>query len=509
MAPWDFSYHLQNTRKEKEENPIRSESSNEGDRHFYVADSEHPFIQEKPFNWIRGYQVGGRSLTWGRQCYRLSDLDFEANAKEGIAVDWPIRYKDIAPWYDYVETFAGISGKPEGLPHLPDGIFLPPMEMTCIENHFSEKVRQLYTDRIVTPARVANLTQGWKGRGPCQFRNLCSRGCPFSGYFSSNAATLPAAALTGNMTLLPDSIVVEILYDKQKRRASGVRVMNAHTKTIIEYFARIIFLNASTIPTAAILLNSTSPSFPTGLGNTSGQIGHNLMDHFVGAGAQGESEEFGDQFYSGRRPVGIYIPRFRNTGPADTRQHFLRGYGLQAAGGRLQGRDLAPLLQGFGAGFRDQLVQPGPWFMWMGGWGETLPYYSNKVTLDPNRKDSWGIPLVKIDFEYHENEKAMLKDVKESAVEMLERTGFKNISGYANLRPGGSAVHEMGTARMGHDPKTSVLNAFNQMHDVKNVFITDGACMTSSATQNPSLTYMALTARACDFAVTALKKGDL
>ncbi|HEY4335551.1 MAG TPA: GMC family oxidoreductase, partial [Puia sp.] len=373
----------------------------------------------------------------------------------------------------------------------------------------SEKVRQLYSDRIVTTARVANLTQGWKGRGPCQFRNLCSRGCPFSGYFSSNAATLPAAALTGNMTLLPDSIVVEILYDTQKRRASGVRVMNAHTKTVTEYFARIIFLNASTIPTAAILLNSTSKNFPTGLGNTSGQIGHNLMDHFVGAGAQGESEEFGDQFFSGRRPVGIYIPRFRNIGPGSTRKDFLRGYGLQAGGGRLQGRDLLPKLGGFGAAFRDQLVQPGPWFMWMGGWGETLPYYSNKVTLDPNRKDSWDIPLVKIDFEYHENEQAMLKDVKESAVEMLERTGFKNINAYATLRPGGSAVHEMGTARMGRDSKTSVLNAFNQMHDVKNVFITDGACMTSSATQNPSLTYMALTARACDFAVTALKKGDL
>jgi len=509
MAPWDFPYRLQNTLKEKRENPIRYESSNEGDRYFYVADSEHPYIQEKPFTWIRGYQVGGRSLTWGRQCYRLSDLDFEANAKEGIAVDWPIRYKDIAPWYDYVETFAGISGKAEGLPHLPDGVFLPPMEMTCIENDFATNIRRLYADRIVTPARVANLTQGWKGRGPCQFRNLCSRGCPFSGYFSSNAATLPAAALTGNMTLLPDSIVVEILYDEQKRRAGGVRVMNAHTKAITEYFARIIFLNASTIPTAAILLNSTSRSFPNGLGNTSEQVGHNLMDHFVGGGAQGESDGFADQYYSGRRPVGIYIPRFRNVGPGTTRKDFLRGYGLQAAGARLQGRDLLPKLSGFGTAFRDELLQPGPWFMWMGGWGETLPYYSNKVTLDLNQKDQWSQPLVKIDFQYHENEHAMLKDVKDSAQEMLERTGFKNIGAYASLRPGGSAVHEMGTARMGRDPKTSVLNGFNQMHDVKNVFITDGSCMTSSATQNPSLTYMALTARACDFAVNEMKKGDL
>lgn len=509
MAPWDFPFHLENTQKEKQENPIRSSASDEGDRHFYARDADHPFIQEKPFNWIRGYQVGGRSLTWGRQCYRLSDLDFEANAKDGFGVDWPIRYKDIAPWYDYVETFAGISGKAEGLPQLPDGIFLPPMEMTCVEADFADNIRRLYTDRIVTIGRVANLTQGWKGRGPCQFRNLCTRGCPFSGYFSSNAATLPAAELTGNMTLLPDSVVLEIIYDEHTRRASGVRVVNAITKTVTEYFARIIFLNASTIPSAAILLNSTSHSFPNGLGNSSNQVGHNLMDHFLGSGALGESEGFSDQYFSGRRPVGVYIPRFRNVGPDTTRKDFLRGYGLQGVGTRLQNRSLLPTLEGFGAAFRDKLIHPGPWTMWMGGWGETLPYYSNKVTLDHNQKDQWGLPLVKIDFEYHDNEHAMLKDIKESTREMLERTGFKNINAYSNLRPGGSAVHEMGTIRMGRDPKTSVLNGFNQMHEVNNVFVTDGSCMTSSATQNPSLTYMALTARACDFAVNELKKGNL
>jgi len=508
-APWEFPHHNEVTRQDTERDPIQSGAYSEGTRQWYVSDREHPYIQEKPFNWIRGYQVGGRSLTWGRQCYRLSDLDFEANAKEGVAVDWPIRYKDLAPWYDYVETFAGISGKAEGLPHLPDGQFLPPMDMTCVETEFTNKIKQLYTDRIVTIGRVANLTQAVKGRGPCQYRNLCARGCPFSGYFSSNAATLPAAELTGNMTLLPDSIVMEVLYDEKTHKATGVRVMNAHTKKVTEYFARIIFLNASTIATAALLLNSTSRSFPSGLGNSSEQVGHNLMDHFTGSGAQGEYDGFPDQYYSGRRPVGIYIPRYRNINPATKRKDFTRGYGLQGYAIRLDGINHLASLDGFGAGFRDKLVQPGPWIMWMGGWGETLPYYSNKVTLDPDKKDKWGMPVVKIDFEYHENETAMQKDVKESTQEMLERTGFKNINAYSHPQPGGSAVHEMGTARMGLDPKTSVLNSFNQMHDVKNVFITDGSCMTSSATQNPSLTYMALTARACDYAVNQLKKGEL
>jgi choline dehydrogenase-like flavoprotein len=509
MAPWQFPHHNINTRSDNEADPIQSGAYAEGNKQWFVSDREHPYIQDKPFNWIRGYQVGGRSLTWGRQCYRLSDLDFEANAKEGIAVDWPIRYKDLSPWYDYVETFVGISGQAENLSHLPDGVFLPPMEMTCIEADFAQKIKQLYTDRIVTMGRVANLTQGWKGRGPCQFRNLCARGCPFSGYFSSNAATLPAAELTGNMTLLPDSIVTEILYDEAKHRASGVRVIDAHTKKVTEYFARIIFVNASTIATAAVLLNSTSRNFPNGLGNSSGQLGHNLMDHFTGSGATGEFEGFTDKYFSGRRPVGIYIPRYRNISPATARKDFQRGYGLQGIGTRQEGMERLDALEGFGAAFRDKLIEPGPWTLWMGGWGETLPYYSNLVSLDSNKKDQWGQPVIRIDFQYHENEQAMQKDVMESTREMLQRTGFKNINAYTHPQPGGSAVHEMGTARMGHDPKTSVLNAFNQMHDVKNVFITDGSCMTSSATQNPSLTYMALTARACDYAVSEMKKGDL
>ncbi|HLK27175.1 MAG TPA: GMC family oxidoreductase [Puia sp.] len=508
MDPWQFPHRLNNSLKDQEENPVQSNIYNEASKHFFVNDKENPYIQEKPFLWIRGYQVGGRSLTWGRQCYRLSDLDFEANAKEGIAVDWPIRYRDIAPWYDYVESFAGISGKAEGLAHLPDGQFLPPMEMSCIEDHFSKKIKEHFNDRIVTIGRIANLTKGWNGRGPCQLRNLCDRGCPFSGYFSSNAATLPAAAATGNMTLLPDSIVVEIIFDEQKNKASGVRVINSHTKEVTDYFADIIFVNASTIATAAILLNSVSKRFPNGLGNSSGQVGHNLMDHFLGAGGQGESDAFPDEYYFGRRPTGVYIPRFRNIDEKTKRKDYIRGFAYQGSGSRLEWRAQS-LSHGFGEDYKKKVLSPGPWIMWMVAWGETLPYFDNKVTLDSDKKDGWGLPLVKINFEYHENEKAMKKDVQESAAEMLQNTGFKNIETFNYNQPGGSAVHEMGTVRMGRDPKTSVLNDFNQMHDVKNVFITDGSCMTSSACQNPSLTYMALTARACDYAVSELKKGNL
>jgi len=507
LHPWQFPHRLQNTEKDKAENPIQSQVYNEASKQFFVSDKDHPYLQEKPFNWIRGYQVGGRSLTWGRQCYRLSDLDFEANAKEGIAVDWPIRYKDIAPWYDYVESFVGISGNQEGLPHLPDGQFLPPMEMNCIETHLSTELRRHYTDRIATIGRVANLSKGWNGRGPCQYRNLCDRGCPFSGYFSSNAATLPAAAATGNMTLLPDSIVLEVLFDEQKNKATGVRVMNSHTRQVTEYFATIIFLNASTIATAAILLNSRSKNHPNGLGNSSGQLGHNLMDHFTGTGATAEFDGFHDQYYSGRRPVGIYIPRFRNL-PGSKRSDYLRGFGFQGSGGRFEWQEQQNV-QGWGETFKKQLLQPGPWSMWIGAWGETLPYFENKITLDKDKKDNWGLPLVKINFEYHENEVAMRKDIRSSAEEMLEKAGFKNIHSYNHALPGGSAVHEMGTARMGLDPKTSVLNKFNQLHDATNVFVTDGSCMTSGAWQNPSLTYMALTARACDYAVSELKKGNL
>jgi choline dehydrogenase-like flavoprotein len=509
MHPWQFPHHLNITQEDREKNPVQSLAYDEGSKAFFVSDEEHPYIQEKPFNWIRGYQVGGRSLTWGRQCYRLSDLDFEANMKDGHGVDWPIRYKDIEPWYKYVEDFVGISGHPEGLSQLPDGDFLPPMEFSCMEDHFAKETKSHYKDRIVTPARVANLTRGWKGRGPCQFRNLCSRGCPFSGYFSSNGATLPAAAATNNLSLLPDSIVMEILYDENKNRASGVRVMHAHSKEVTEYYARIIFLNASTIASSAILLQSVSRSFPDGLGNSSGQVGHNLMDHFMGAGAEGDFEGARDSFYYGRKPAGIYVPRFRNLNKETQRSDYVRGFGYQGAGTRKGWTVPANEYDGFGIDFKNQLSNPGLWHMWIGAWGEVLPYYENKVTLDKSRKDQWGLPVLRISFEFFDNEKAMRKDIMNSAAEMLDKAGIKNISVLDYPLHPGSAVHEMGTARMGRDPKTSVLNDFNQIHEVKNVFITDGSCMTSAACQNPSLTYMALTARACDYAVSEMKKGAL
>jgi choline dehydrogenase-like flavoprotein len=509
LNPWDFEYRLNNTLKEQEENPIRTAYGDAGSTLFFVKDSEHPYIQENPFTWVRGYQVGGRSLTWGRQTYRLSDLDFEANLHDGHGVDWPIRYKDLAPWYDYAENYIGVSGQKENWPWLPDGNFLPPIEMNCIEDHFSKSVRSHFSDRIVTNARTTNLTRGWNGRGPCQYRNLCSRGCPFGGYFSSNAATLPAAAATGRLTLRPDSIVLEVLYDEQKNRASGVRVMDAHTLAVTEYYAQVIFLNASTIATAALLLNSTSRRWPQGLGNSSDQVGRNLMDHFTGTGAEADFEGMKDEYYFGRKPIGIYIPRYRNVSPSTARKDYVRGFGMQGQGARAEWRQNAARLPGFGQDFKKQLLQPGPWIMWVGGWGETLPYADNRVTLDAGRKDKWGLPLVKIAFEYHENEKNMSKDIQADINEMFSSAGFTNIRSYSYLQPGGWAVHEMGTVRMGRDPKTSVLNGFNQMHEVRNVFVTDGSCMTSSGTANPSLTYMALTARASDYAVSEMKKGNL
>jgi choline dehydrogenase-like flavoprotein len=508
-APWEFPHGLANTIKDDSEDPVASENYDPATKQFFVNDRDHPYIQDDPFHWVRGYQVGGRSLTWGRQCYRLSDLDFDANLKDGHGVDWPIRYKDIQAWYDYVEEFTGISGRPEGLTQLPDGIFLPPIEMNCIEDYFAERVAANYPDRRVTPARVANLSKGWKGRGPCQFRNLCDRGCPFGGYFSSNSATLPAAASTGNLSVVYDAVVVEVIYDDKQKRARGVRVIDAHTKVVTEYFAKIIFLNASTIDTAAILLRSVSSRFPDGLGNDSGQLGHNLMDHFIGSGAAGEFEGMSDKYYYGRKPAGIYMPRFRNLNSETARKDYIRGWGYQASGARKSWNDLAMEIPGFGKDFKEKLLKPGPWILWIGGWGETLPYFDNRISLDDLQKDNWDLPVVHIHFKYGPNEKAMKKDIEQSAIDMLEKAGFRGIQGFNYHLPGGSAIHEMGTARMGRDPKTSVLNGFNQVHSVKNVFITDGSCMTSSAWQNPSLTYMALTARACDFAVKELKNGNL
>jgi choline dehydrogenase-like flavoprotein len=507
LNPWDFAHAGKLTREIQEKQHIQVRGfCNETNSHFFVNDLEHPYTQVKPFDWIRGYQVGGRSLVWGRQCYRWSDLDFEANVKEGIAVDWPIRYKDIAPWYSYVERFTGISGSREHMAQLPDGEFLPPMEMNCLERDIAGKLRTKLPDRRMIIGRVANLTRGLKDRGPCQFRNACDRGCPFSGYFSSNAATLPAARATGNLTLRSDAIAIEVLYNKQTKRASGVRVIDTNTKQTEEYFARIIFLNASTVATTFILLNSVSDAFPEGMGNGSGQLGRNLMDHHYRVGASGRSDDFKDQYIFGRRPNGIYVPRFRNISPETMRKDYLRGFGFQ--GGASRGRP--GTAEGIGVELKATLSEPGDWTMWLGAWGEHLPYAENRVTLSKDRKDAWGLPMVEIDCEFRENEKLMRKDMMQSAAETLEAGGLKDIQTFdqADAYPG-LCIHEMGTARMGHDPKTSVLNRWNQLHEVPNVFVTDGACMTSSANQNPSVTYMALTARAADYAVMQLRKGNL
>lgn len=508
LNPWDFKAGLNNNMKDRETDPVQSTAYSPADKHFYVSDAEHPYVQEKPFNWYRGYQVGGRSLTWGRQCYRLSDLDFEANHKDGFGVDWPIRYKDLEQWYSYAESFIGVSGNRENLPQLPDGEFLTPMELNCIEKHLGDSIRKHDEHRLLTIARVANLTRGWDHRGPCQNRNLCNRGCPFGGYFSSNSSTIPAAMATGNLTLRPFSIVTELLFDEHKQKAKGVRVIDTLSNEVHEFYAKIVFVNASTIATAGLLLNSVSSRFPNGFGNGSGQLGHNLMDHHSSAGAYGVHEAYTDQYYKGRRPCGFLIPRYRNL-QDDKSLNFKRGYNIQGHGERQEWMDKAQSINGFGEDFKAQLTTPGPWTIWMAGWGECLPYFDNKVSLDNFQKDKWGQPLLKIDFAFRENEHNMMTDIQHTSAEMFEKAGFKNIDTFNYNKPGGSTIHEMGTARMGHDPKTSVLNKFNQMHEAKNVFITDGSCMTSSACQNPSLTYMALTARASQFAYEQLKKGEL
>ena len=505
---WELPYRGKLTQEDLKNYPVQVRGGflDQSNKHWLVNDLEHPFNEIKPFDWIRGYHVGGRSLLWSRQCYRLSDLDFEANAKQGIAVDWPIRYRDIEAWYSKVERFVGISGSHENIPHLPDGEFLPPMALTCLEKQFAKRVKQNFAERRVIIGRCANLTKNHHGRGPCQYRNKCQRGCPFSGYFSSNSATLPAAAATGNMTLRPHAIVKEIIFDEQTQKASGVRIIDAETHEVTEYFAKIIFVNASTLGSTHILLHSTSARFPNGLGNDSGELGHNLMDHHHQLGAGGWTEDFAESYYYGRRPNGFYIPRFRNIQQSHSK--FIRGYAFQGNSlrGSWQGRGTAPFI---GAELKKQLQTPGPWQIYMNGFGEFLPYHENHVSLNYKKKDKWGLPTLNIDCEMKSNEINMRQDMLATAVEMLEIAGIRNVTSFNRNYLPGNGIHEMGTARMGRDPKTSVLNGFNQIHAVKNVFVTDGACMTSSANQNPSLTYMALTTRAVDYAVAELNRRNL
>ena len=503
--PWEIDYRGRLTEQDKQTSFVQARHySFRGDnKHFYINDLENPYREKKRFDWIRGDVVGGRSLLWARMSWRWSDLDFEANKKDGHGVDWPIRYQELAPWYDYVESFIGVTGNTVGIPHLPDGKFQPPMEMNCVEKDFKSKLKEKFSDRHLIIGRSANLTQPVKGRGQCQYRNLCHRGCPYGAYFSTNASTLPAAFETGNLTLRPNSLVNKVLYDDKKGKATGVEIIDTETNQVIEYYSKIIFLNAATLGTTFILLNSMSARFPNGLGNGSDQVGRNLMDHHKGAGANATVEGFEDSYYSGRRPTGVYLPRFRNI--SEIRKDYIRGFGLQGGAGR-SGWDRS---DAFGASLKTEVQSPGPWHIGFGGFGECLPYAENRVTLTNELKDKWGRPTLNADCEFKENEKAMQQDMANSAAEMLDAAGYKNVKPYVNTSFPGNANHEMGTARMGRDPKTSVLNSFNQMHEVPNIFITDGSAMTSSACVNPSLTYMALTARACDYAVKELKKMNI
>ena len=475
---------------------------------FFVNDLENPYSCEegKPFTWIRGRQLGGKSITWGRQTYRWSDLDFEANAKEGVAIDWPIRYNDIAPWYDYVEEFAGISGQPEGLAHLPDGKFLPPMEMTCVEQDVRDAFKKHYDDRILTIGRCAVLTRVHKGRAACHYCGVCQRGCITQSYFSSLNSTLPAALKTGRLTIRPYSVVHSLIFDSKTRRASGVRIVDGQTKESLEFKARLVFLCAGCLESTRILLNSATPEFPNGLANSSGELGHNLMDHHMGSGARGIVPGHADKEPFGNRPNGIYIPRFRNV--TTKQKDFLRGYGYQGASER-DDWSRGGALAGFGPSFKKTLTAPGPWYFGIGGFGECLPYHGNYVEIEPGKVDAWGIPTLKIHCQWGENELAMSRDIASQAAEMLAVAGICEIKVFQKISIPGRGIHEVGTARMGRDPRTSVLNEFNQAHDVKNLFITDGSCMTSSSCVNPSITFMALTARACDYAVSQLKKHEL
>ncbi|MCW3093443.1 MAG: family oxidoreductase [Ferruginibacter sp.] len=500
--PWEFPHRLHITEEEKKQQYVQSRhySYREDNKHFYINDQENPYEEIKRFDWVRGDIVGGRSLLWARACYRWSDLDFEANVKDGFGVDWPIRYKDLAPWYDHVESFIGVSGQAEGIPHLPDGIFQPPFEMNAVEKFFKAKIEAGYTDRKVIMGRTANLTKPVKGRGQCLARDLCHRGCPYGAYFSTNASTMPAAYATGNLTVRPHSLVNSVLYDEQKQRAAGVEIIDTETNKSEAYYGRLIFLNASTVATAALLLNSTSSRFPNGLGNGSDQVGRNLMDHHKGLSATAGVEGFEDKYYYGRRPTGIYVPRFKNV--TEKNAPFLRGYHF--AGSASRGR--ANANEGIGIGFKESLTEPGQWHMGLYGYGECLPYAENRITLNTDKKDKWGRPLTVINCEFKDNEKLMHEEMGKAAGEMLETAGFKNINVSNVLSAPGNANHEMGTARMGRDAKTSVLNSINQMHEVPNVFITDGSCMTSCSCVNPSITYMAITARACDYAVKEMAR---
>jgi choline dehydrogenase-like flavoprotein len=506
---WEYPHRGGRTKAMEEAYPVlkRDYPLNEKNLDFWASDRDSPYTEVKRFDWYRGYQVGGRSLMWGRQSYRLSDFDFEANAREGIATDWPIRYAEIAPWYDHVERHAGICGSVEGLPQLPDGQFQPAMPLNCGEEGVAARLRNLFDGRRrIIPGRTANLTTALPGRTACQYRNACWLGCPFGAYFSTQSSTLPAAMRTGRLTLRPFAIVTEVVYDRDRKRATGVRVLDAVSNQTTEYTAKVIFLCASALNSTWLLLRSATDVWPDGLGSSSGELGHNLMDHHFRLGAGGTLDGLTDKYYYGRRPTGFYIPRYRNL--FGDKRDYLRGFGYQGSAGR-EGWSRAVAELGVGGAFKDTMAEPGKWTIGATAFGEMLPNHENQVSLDTAKTDKWGLPVLKIDCAIGENERLMRRDMKNDMAEMLEQTGVKDVNPWESEYFPGMGIHEMGTARMGRDPKTSVLNQWNQVWDAPNVFVTDGACMTSAACQNPSLTYMALTARAADYAVNELNRRNL
>ena len=508
-GPWEYPHRGGRTRAMEEEYPVlkRDYPLNEKNLAFWASDKDSPYTETKRFDWYRGYQVGGRSLMWGRQSYRHSEIDFEANAKEGIAIDWPIRYRDIAPWYDKVERHAGIAGSIENMPQLPDGQFQPAMPLNCGEELVAGKLRKLYNGRRrIIPGRTANATRKLEGRNACQYRDACWLGCPYGAYFSTQSSTLPAAVKTGKLTLKPFSIVTEVLYDKDRKRATGVRVLDAVSEQTTDYRAKVVFLCASALNSAWLLLRSATDVWPGGLGSSSGELGHNVMDHHFRCGAEGTLEGLDDKTVYGRRPTGFYIPRYRNV--FGDKRDYLRGFGYQGGAGR-EGWSRSVAELGIGGAFKDMLAEPGVWTIGGTAFGEMLPNHNNRISLDESKKDKWGMPVLAIDCATGENEKKMRKDMINDMAEMLEACGIRNVNTYDGEYFPGMGIHEMGTARMGKDPKTSVLNKWNQVWDAPNVFVTDGSGMTSASCVNPSLTYMALTARAVDHAVGELSRRNI
>jgi len=507
--PWELPHNNRATNADRAAQPIQSTLYlyDQSTKQHFVNDHKYAYTQDQPFNWYRGYQVGGRSLMWARHVFRYSDLDFTANQREGVGIDWPIRYQDISPWYDHVEKFIGASGENSGLPQLPAQNLQPPFEMNALEKHIRARFEETFKgERKLICSATAVLSREHNGRGPCQGRNQCARGCPYSAYFSSNGVTLPAAAATGNLTLRPDAVVHSLIFDEAKNQVTGVRIIDMETKKTMEYHARVVFLCASTLNSTAILLNSRSLRFPDGIGNDSGELGHNLMDHHNGGGATASYSRLLDRYYRGRRSTSMYIPRFRNVTKKEDK--FVRGYGYEvytSRGSWTRGVDGAA----FGADFKNEITRPGEWNLYTEGYGETLPNHDNRMWIVPEKADDWGIPRIAVSMKYRDNELAMAQQMKDDAVEMLQAAGLENVQGFNHPVTPGSVIHEMGTARMGRDPKTSVLNEWNQIHATPNVFLTDGSCMPSSPTQNPSLTYMALTARAVNHAVAALKAGEI